>query len=141
MKDETKLIIPSDPARLEEVDAFAERWMDGMPFSEDQRYDIAISLSEAVNNAIEHGNAGDASKKVTIILTPIDGGIHIKVSDEGGGFNPESVADPTEPANLLSESGRGLLIISHLMDEVKVEPCKAGTCIELVKRFSSSKAS
>ncbi|GBE29260.1 MAG TPA: ATP-binding protein [Bacteroidetes bacterium] len=138
MSDEGKLIVPSDLAKLEEVDGFAENWMNGMPFTKDQRDDIAISLSEVVTNAIEHGNAGIVDKMVTVVLLRIEGGIRIEVTDQGGGFNPALVADPTDPENLLSESGRGLLIVHHLMDEVDVEPVSTGTRISLVKRFTAS---
>jgi serine/threonine-protein kinase RsbW len=138
MSDQAKLIIPSDPEKLEEVDNFMERWINGLPFTEDQRYDIAISLSEAVNNAIEHGNSGDAAKDVTVRLRRIQGGIRIEVTDQGGGFNQDAVADPTAPENLLSESGRGLLIIRSLMDEVNVRLAETGTQIVLVKRFDAS---
>ncbi len=138
MSDQTKLTIPSDPMKLEEVDSFMVRWIKGLPFTEDQLDDVGISLSEAVNNAIEHGNAGDISKQVTIVLTRIEGGIRIEVTDQGGGFNPDCVADPTDPENLLSESGRGLLILEHLMDEVDVTHGPTGTHVVLVKRFNVS---
>jgi len=130
-----KITIPSDPAKLEEVDTFAEDFIKELPFSQDQRDDIAISISEAVNNAIEHGNAGDLSKQVNIELEALKDSIKILVADQGGGFNESEVADPTDPENLLAESGRGLLIIRHLMDEVNVSPGVEGTIIELIKKF------
>jgi serine/threonine-protein kinase RsbW len=132
-----KLDIVSEPEKIVEVDAFAEKPIEQMGFSQDQRDDIAIALSEAVNNAIEHGNQGDPSKKVHIELEEIDNGIRIVVTDEGGGFDPSEVEDPTDPENLLAESGRGLLIIRHLMDEVNVASSGSGTRVEMIKRFSS----
>ncbi|MBS1261327.1 MAG: Serine-protein kinase RsbW [Calditrichaeota bacterium] len=135
MSEHAKLVIPSDPAKLVDVDAFAEHWIGDMPFTDDQRDDIAISLSEAVNNAIQHGNANDARKRVTVVLRRFEDGLRIEVTDEGNGFDPDAVADPTDPENLLSESGRGLLIIRHLMDEVHVRPADGGTRVELIKRY------
>jgi serine/threonine-protein kinase RsbW len=129
------LTIPSDPMKLEEVDAFAEEIIKKLPFSQDQRDDIAISISEAVNNAIEHGNAGDMSKEVQIRLEALKDSLKILVTDQGGGFNESEVADPTDPENLLAESGRGLLIIRHLMDEVNVSDANGGTIVELIKKF------
>ena len=135
----SKLVIPSDPERLEDVDAFAEERIAKLHFTPDQRDDIAISLSEAVNNAILHGNQGDIKKTVTIVLEERDTDLRIEVSDQGDGFEPEEVADPTDPENLLAESGRGLLIIRHLMDDVIVTPTEHGTVVELIKRFSNNK--
>lgn len=132
-----KLEIPSDPDMIVEVDTFAEERIDKMKFSQDQRDDIAISISEAVNNAIEHGNEGDRSKLVKIELEELSDGVLIRVRDQGTGFDPQKVADPTDPENLLAESGRGLLIIRHLMDEVNVVAEKTGTLIEMIKRFKN----
>lgn len=132
-----KLEIPSEPDRIIEVDEFAETRIESLAFSQDQRDDIAIAISEAVNNAIEHGNQGDASKRVHLEMEELEDGIRISVRDEGSGFNPKSVADPTDPDNLLAESGRGLLIIEHLMDEVNVVPSPKGTLIQMVKRYNN----
>jgi serine/threonine-protein kinase RsbW len=137
MSKKYKLEIPSDPGMIVEVDAFAEERIDRMKFTQDQRDDIAISISEAVNNAIEHGNQGDRAKLVRIELEELSDGIRIRVHDQGSGFDPSQVADPTDPENLLVESGRGLLIISHLMDEVSVIPEKGGTLVEMIKRFAT----
>ena len=136
MSVKSKLVIPSDPERLVEVDAFAEERIGKLRFSPDQRDDIAISLSEAVNNAIMHGNAGDSNKTVTIVLEERKDSLRIQVTDQGDGFVVDEVADPTDPENLLAESGRGLLIIRHLMDEVNVTPTRHGTQVELIKKFS-----
>ena len=130
-----KLAIPSIPDKIVDVDVFAEEQINRMGFTQDQRDDIAIALSEAVNNAIEHGNEGDPAKMVTIELEELGTGVRIRVIDQGDGFNPEQVADPTDPDNLLAESGRGLLIIRHLMDEVNVIPSKKGTKVEMFKKF------
>ncbi len=130
--------IPSNPEKIVDVDAFAEKRIDRMKFTRDQRDDIAISISEAVNNAIVHGNRGDPSKSVRIELEELDDGIRIRVRDQGMGFDPSQVADPRDPENLLVESGRGLLIIHHLMDEVHVIPEKGGTLVEMIKRFNNN---
>lgn len=137
MSVKSKLVIPSDPERLVEVDAFAEERIAKLRFTQDQRDDIAISLSEAVNNAILHGNDGDIEKTVTIVLEERASDLRIEVTDQGDGFAVEEVADPTDPENLLAESGRGLLIIRHLMDEVNVTPGKTGTQVELIKKYAN----
>lgn len=130
-----KMVIPSDPEKIVEVDAFAEELIAKLRFTQDQRDDIAISLSEAVNNAIMHGNKGDSSKNVTIHLEEFLEGLRIEVTDQGNGFVVNEVKDPTNPENLLEEHGRGLLIIRHLMDEVNVQALNGGTRVELIKRY------
>jgi serine/threonine-protein kinase RsbW len=135
MSNPATMVIQSDPEKLFDVDEFAEKFIVPLKFSQDQRDDIAISLSEAVNNAIEHGNSGDISKRVYISLQKIASGIKIVVEDEGGGFDESEVADPTDPENLLAESGRGLLIIHHLMDSVQISNSDKGTLVELVKEY------
>jgi serine/threonine-protein kinase RsbW len=135
MSKPLSLVIPSDADRLYEVDAFAEEVMKSLGFSQDQRDDIAISLSEAVNNAILHGNRNDPAKQVTVRFMLIEDGLIIEVQDQGNGFDSTAVPDPTNPDNLLALSGRGLLIIRHLMDEVEVIAEKTGTCIKMTKRW------
>ncbi|HEB83445.1 MAG TPA: ATP-binding protein [Bacteroidetes bacterium] len=130
-----RLTIPSDPKRLVQVDKFAEKITRRLKFSDDQRDDIAISLSEAVNNAIIHGNRADPEKTVTIEILPIEEGLRIIVTDQGEGFNMQQVPDPTSPEHLLAESGRGLLIIHHLMDRVEVKVTKKGTRVEMEKHY------
>ncbi len=128
---------PEDPKILEEVDAVAAEITDSLAFTQDDKDNIAISVSEAVNNAIVHGNGGDPSKKVTILFTPLENALKIEVYDQGIGFDPDSVPDPTDADNLLSESGRGLLIIRHLMDEVDIMDYKTGTLVTMIKQYSS----
>lgn len=84
----------------------------------DKYPDILISLTEAVNNAIIHGNKSDESKYVKVVLRQTTKGISFCVSDEGTGFNPSQVPDPTEPSNLDCCGGRGVFLIKQLADEV-----------------------
>lgn len=135
--DENRLVIPSDPNRIVEVDEFAERICRSLAFEQDDCDDIAISVTEAVNNAIEHGNSGDSTKSVTIVFKPLDDGLQIEVSDQGDGFEVDQIKDPTDPENLLAESGRGILIIRHLMDEVNVFPSQNGTMVSMKKNFKN----
>ncbi len=128
--------IPSDQRKLVEVDEYAGTIIAELGFNPDDSDNIAIAISEAVNNAILHGNRGDTSKSVHIKFVPVKDGLKIEVTDEGAGFNPEDVANPTEPENLMEESGRGLLIIRHLMDEVDIKHTPKGTRVRMVKYHS-----
>jgi serine/threonine-protein kinase RsbW len=78
-----------------------------------------LSLEEAVINAIKHGNELDDTKKVVVGFAIDDERAIISVADEGEGFDPASVPDPTLDENLIAMSGRGLSLIRAYMDEVR----------------------
>jgi serine/threonine-protein kinase RsbW len=94
--------------------------------------DVLIALDEAIVNAIKHGNKCDPRKAVHIVAELSVEGVRFIVSDEGAGFQREEVPDPTEPCRLLEPSGRGLLLINHIMDEVHFNHC--GNRVEMFKR-------
>jgi serine/threonine-protein kinase RsbW len=88
---------------------------------------ILVSTLEAVNNAIIHGNAKDTLKYVTIDIRYKKGNLIITVSDEGKGFIPENLPDPTKPGNIESINGRGVFLMSKLADEIEFR--KRGSCV------------
>lgn len=75
---------------------------------------ILISLTEAVNNAIKHGNQEDENKYVSIYLHQNTDKLIFSVHDEGCGFNPNDLPDPTLPENIQNPGGRGVYIMRHL---------------------------
>jgi serine/threonine-protein kinase RsbW len=84
--------------------------------------DVEIALREALANAVLHGNRLDAEKKVQITCRIQFGGeVSIIIKDEGEGFDPNKVPDPTASVNLESEHGRGICLMRKLMDEVHFE--------------------
>ena len=83
--------------------------------------DILISLTEAVNNAILHGNNADESKTVEISMEGKSSGVAISVTDEGKGFDPNEIPDPTAPENIECCGGRGVFIMSRLADKITFE--------------------
>lgn len=139
MIDTEELIIPSDHKELPRVDENAVRIAKAMGFNKEECDDIAISVSEAVNNAILHGNRSDSAKKVTITFIKSEKSLLVKVKDEGTGFNPDrDLPDPTSPDNIMREKGRGVLLVRHLMDEVKFNCTSDGTEIIMVKIRASA---
>ncbi len=96
------------------------------------RADLCIAVTEAVNNAVLHGNKLEPDKFVTIRFDCSDSSIRIVVTDQGNGFDLQAVADPLAPENITKPNGRGLLILESLMDEVKVRPSSQGTRVEMV---------
>jgi serine/threonine-protein kinase RsbW len=90
-----------------------------------------VAITEAVNNSIYHGNRGDFSKWVFIrcaALNPYR--ILIAVEDQGSGFDPDSLPDPTAPENLENPGGRGVFLMRHLSDEIKFH--NEGRRVEMV---------
>jgi serine/threonine-protein kinase RsbW len=93
---------------------------------------LLLSVTEATTNAIIHGNKSDESKLVSIDVKKVDGELVIKVKDHGKGFDPGKVPDPTEPENLLKDSGRGIYLMRVYMDDVRYNITPDGTEITLV---------
>lgn len=87
-------------------------------FDSEKYADILISLTEAVNNAIIHGNKSDESKNVEIHVREKGNGVAFCVTDEGVGFNPGRVPDPTCADNIDCCGGRGVFIMKALADEI-----------------------
>ncbi len=91
-------------------------------FEEDDRVFTGVLLaSEAVTNAIEHGNANDESKQVVIEFRHQGSRSECWVEDEGEGFEREAIADPLASENLLEDGGRGIFLIERMADEVIYE--------------------
>lgn len=128
-----KLTLPSKIEKIEEAAYFVEKIAKKMKFSASDVDNIAIATTEAVSNAIIHGNKEDRSKQVLLEVFPEEDRIVIIVQDEGEGFNPETVEDPLHPDNLLRERGRGIFILKSLMDEVEYSFPEKGTRVTMTK--------
>jgi serine/threonine-protein kinase RsbW len=139
-RENDRMEIPSSLNYLARVDEFIERKLTKLGMSKGQIYDIAISVSEVVTNAVVHGNRNDDSKKVRISLKADASRVEVTVEDEGAGFDRGEVCSPLQEENLLKEAGRGLLIVESLMDEVNIL-CgpKGGTLVKIVKSLTSKK--
>ena len=101
-------------------------------------YWVGMALREAIANAVKHGNKLNPEKRVFVHMVLVPGNeLRIEVEDEGEGFNPENVADPTTPSNLLRQNGRGIYYMRQFMDEVSFRSGeRGGTRLELVKRLN-----
>lgn len=112
------LTLVSDPKNIARVETFVEGLVDKYHISPDVYGNILISLTEAVTNAITHGNHNDVSKRVFVKLKKGKDRIAFLISDEGGGFNYDGLPDPTAPENLLKIGGRGVFLMKQLSDDV-----------------------
>ena len=94
-------------------------------------FSIRLALEEAIINAIRHGNKFDESKPVDVTYTVTDEKMEVTIVDQGEGFDPDDVPDPTADENLENPSGRGVMLIRTFMDEV--EYTKNGCSVRMVK--------
>ena len=107
-----KLVLESKLKSVDAVDSLISKVKEKYSISEDNCNDIWVVLNEAVSNAIKHGNKFDSSKKVRLSLVIMEERyLCFVVSDEGKGFNPESVPDPTSPSRIYEPNGRGIFLI------------------------------
>lgn len=99
---------------------------------EERFMNLLIAYTEAVNNAVIHGNQQNPYKNVFIELEKTKNELRISVADEGNGFSESNVPDPTLSENLLKQSGRGVFLIKKLTDEVRFNSQESGTRIDMV---------
>jgi serine/threonine-protein kinase RsbW len=111
---------------------------------EDSIHWVGVAIRECVINAIKHGNQHDISKRVFVEFATALQGVPemiIRVRDQGKGFDPEEVADPLAPENLLKGSGRGIFLIRNFMDEVDLQRApQGGMEVRMVKRGQATGA-
>lgn len=95
-----------------------------------------MAVREAITNAIVHGNKEDDTKQVEMTLNCLSQTVEIEVSDQGSGFDPAKVPDPTAAENLMKTSGRGNFLMRSFMDEVEwLNRPEGGTTVRMVKRL------
>jgi Anti-sigma regulatory factor (Ser/Thr protein kinase) len=114
-----QLIIESDIANLTKVENAIDSLTNEIGISKDSYGKIMVAVMEAVNNAIVHGNKADMKKRVEIEFKCERGNLNVSVTDEGKGFKPGEVPDPTRPENIEEISGRGIFLMSKLADEIE----------------------
>jgi serine/threonine-protein kinase RsbW len=132
LKERIAFRMPSDVKYLDGVLDYLSERMVKMGIVGEEDSEVLIALDEAIVNAIKHGNKCDPRKAVQIVAELSAGGARFTIKDQGPGFAREEVPDPTDPARLLETSGRGLLLINHIMDEVCYNKC--GNQIQMFKR-------
>ena len=107
-------------------------------FDEDEQAQMGMAVRECMVNAVVHGNRYSRHKYVHLRIQRAHRGLTVVVGDEGDGFDPNSLPDPTAPENLLRQSGRGILLVRAFVDEFDVHPRPGGgTEVRLVKNLGS----
>ncbi len=113
------LTFPSTADSLHLVEALIDEISADMHLDEDYYGNILIAVTEAVNNAINHGNKQDPNKTVSFVFTENDDhSISFKIADQGTGFDFENIPDPTSPENIEKVNGRGVFLMKQLSDGV-----------------------
>ncbi len=121
------LEIESDPNNLITVEEFVNYFTVDLNINPDKLSGLLLAVTEATTNAIIHANKCDINKKVKIKVELIERQLFIHIFDEGKGFDPSKVPDPTQPENLLKDSGRGLYLMKVYMDDLKYNVTSEGT--------------
>ncbi len=124
-----KIEIPSLPENIRMIESFIDNAKEEFQLEDDIYGNIMIAVTEAVNNAIVHGNRNDTSKNVALTLQILDRRIKFTVQDQGTGFDFSILPDPTSPENLTKPGGRGIFLMKHLSDEVTFK--ENGSVVEL----------
>ena len=118
MTGDIHLKLKSSPCQIKHIEDFVKNLMCKCHVTSEMYDNILISLTEAVNNAIIHGNKADIRKYVNIKCREKTQKIIIRISDEGSGFDPRNVKDPTLPENIEECGGRGVFIMKELSDKI-----------------------
>ena len=121
------LEIESNPNNLITVEEFVNYFAKDIGIPEERMNGLMLSVTEATTNAIKHANKSDESKLVKINVNVKGRKVIISVKDEGIGFDPQKIPDPTEPENLLKDSGRGVYLMRFYMDDLKYNITPTGT--------------
>jgi serine/threonine-protein kinase RsbW len=140
MQREYVLELPNDLRAIEQsVDYLTDEGLEVGFDHERLRLNFRVGLTEALANAMLYGNCRDPGKRVRleVHLSPVE--IRVIVTDEGRGFDPDALLDPTLPANRARTGGRGIFLIHKLMD--RVEYNERGNSITMILRSREATAS
>lgn len=129
LKFELKCV--SDQHEVGKVESFLQRVNKRLHLDDGTMYRLLVAGTEAVNNAIVHGNKSDPQKCVAMAVIWTPETLTMRVKDCGIGFDPSTLPNPLADENLLKDSGRGIFLIRQMMDEVTFTSMKKGWMIEM----------
>ncbi len=119
--------VESDPNNLITIEEFVNYFAKDLGLDDEKLATLLLAVTEAATNAIIHANKCDKNKLVKVDVEVKDSKLIIKVIDEGKGFDPSQVPDPTRPENILKDSGRGMYLMKMYMDDLKYNITDGGT--------------
>lgn len=118
MTDRTTLTVPSDLAEVRRIQDDIESALQANRFAETDQFAVKLAVEEALVNAIKHGNQMDPAKTVRVSYSVTGDRFEIRITDEGPGFDPADLPDPTDDWNIEKPCGRGVLLIRSFMTSV-----------------------
>ncbi|MCH8812098.1 MAG: ATP-binding protein [Gemmatimonadetes bacterium] len=134
MDQELILELPNDIRSIEHAVEYVTRHCTSCcDYARRLNLNFRVGLTEALSNAMLYGNDSDPEKRVRVEVTIKHEEVSVIVTDQGMGFDPASVPDPTLPGNISKTGGRGIFLMKALMDEVKFN--ERGNSVTLVLRF------
>ncbi len=116
-----RIELESTSENIAKVEKLIDEVCEVSKVNQDYYGNILIAITEAVNNAIVHGNKKDPHKKFSVSCSSKNEGLCFTVSDEGEGFDFDNLPDPTDPENIEKPNGRGVFLMRNLADEVNFE--------------------
>jgi len=139
MEDDLVLEIPTDVRSIEHaVEYVMQRCQTCEAYRKRLRWNFRVGLTEALTNAMLYGNEHDPSKRVRVEVALQNGRLEARITDQGGGFDPSAIPDPTEGENIRKSGGRGLYLMRQLLDEVSYND--RGNQVTLVLRLEQGSA-
>ena len=129
-----KMVIPSNLHAAREVEETIVAEADKFGYPEESAFAIRLALEEAIVNAHKHGNGSDPNKQIIVSYEVNPDRLTIRVRDEGPGFDPALIPDPTEPNRISLPYGRGIMLMRAYLDEVSYN--QQGNEVQLVKERS-----
>ncbi len=124
-------IIPSDTAAGQSVQERIVQHLEELSYDERDVFGVRLAIEEALVNAIKHGNRMDPTKTVRITCQIARHKVRIEIEDQGEGFQPEEVPDPTADENLERPCGRGIMLMRAFMSSIAYN--ESGNCVILEK--------
>jgi serine/threonine-protein kinase RsbW len=137
IREKIEFEIPSAISLMNSILEYLIKRVEKVGVVNPENSNLFIALDEAFVNAVKHGNKFDAAKNVRITAEVSPKEARFTVEDEGEGFDVNSIPDPLDPENLFKTSGRGVLLIHNIMDEVHYN--ERGNRLEMIKRTEAEK--
>lgn len=132
MSKQFKYKLKTSPFEIDNLPKYLKEALGNISIGDDHFNTLLLAITEALNNAIVHGNKNDITKHITLEFITSPTMIKIIITDEGEGFDIQDIPDPTLPENLLLEHGRGIYIIKHFVDEMQYAKTKDGSSLTLI---------
>jgi serine/threonine-protein kinase RsbW len=132
LSENKKLLIPSKSENIVLVEKLVNDLCELFNIKEDIYGNLLVALTEAVNNAIVHGNKSNPNKNIEVVFKIQNNVLQFSIKDEGAGFDINNLPDPTDPAMIEQPNGRGIFLMKHLCDKFSLEDKGSKVMMEFI---------